>query len=515
VFSLVGIVMLTGCGDDVADTDTGEPAVECDGGCPPWEYCDIVTNECLPLPGADSGVGDGTDARDLPTTDVDETDAGEVEEGDVGDTGEPTDADDDDDDTRDLLIDSDVPLQDPSNPEVDLYDDLDSHVDFDVETIHDLDAADQLDGEPDVSTDPDADDEPDLGDVPVLPCPSDRLEGEDGNNTIANASRLHESVVAGTVGARSPDREVLECGALSFLVADSPIDCERDTCECTFVENLGACGEDDADYHRFSLLVGDLASVRIAFAPPIIIANLDAIAIGPPVGRECGASTECREDLGDACFGGECRHVVEGEWIDTDDSDLDPDAIQIDLEPATGDGIDSGVLVEHWLLVNSDLHDVTYSVLVQVAPVSRSCHSDDWDADWDDYDSATELDVGCLVESCTAEAGHSDDSPPDPVLGQICIWDRQDFVRHVITEDDAVGGDRLIRVRWLEREELTVDSFLFMESDGGLTEVGSVPPLDSPGEAQGRFESLAPGTYQLRISSPDVVGFEAIFYTDI
>ena len=493
------LLSMAGCGDD-PPTDQDPPA-NCGGACGPGLVCDESVNQCVPV-GGDTG-DTGEDAGDA-GGDIDEEDSADA----VEDRGEDTAEDVQEDVVEDVV--EDVPEDTADTNEAgedaaDLSDATDVGDEGDVADEPDVqDAADG--GDSDVA-EVEADIEPDLG--PEI-CPDPR-EGEGGNDTLETATLLGE-VVTGSIGVRgTADREVHSCGDLSFVDQGGASRCQSDVdCECELVEDLGACGSADPDFHEITLVAVDTVFVHVGFHPPFSYSEVDAVLIGPASETACAGET-CGED--EACHAGFCHPVVEGVWVDADRSGSN-ESIELVMADVLSD---AGGLVSIGLLVTADAEaEVGYDVLAQVDPSGRACLHDDWDADWDAYDAEEEESDGCTDDSCTLPAAVSTEFPWSTGENNICEWDHQDFFRHIVDGDTPV--ERMILVQWDPRHGATVNAELFVDAGGSLTSKGGFQLVDS-GVLRAVFCSnlspLQPGTYHVRVDSDRPVEVEVDVFSDI
>ena len=485
---VTAMLALSACSDETTQPSGGDDAgpgfvVACtdDSDCFPDQICDQDLGGCIgappnpprdeptPPPPEDSGPPDmGTD-QPQPDTAADVPEETTDSEEDVEDTG------------------------------TDIVNDLADEPDTGTDAPTDLSDADTL---------IDAPDDIEL-DVPPVICPFDHLETGTPNNSFLTPSQLHDGTVAGTIGARSVvDRERLLCGDRAFtdrLVTSSCTDDGVD-CECELFSNLGACGNADPDYHRFYLVPGDTAYVRVMFETPYTADLINAALILPPTEETCPTDT-C--DSGFGCFNGLCHPVTNVEsaaddnWVDTNDDGID-DAIELVVPEVPG--ADSA-RVPHWLRVNSQT-EAEYSVLVQVEPTGRSCLHDSWDDDWDTYSASAE--AGCGGDTdCELQA--TTDDTPAPGYATLCAWDLQDYFTHVV--DEAGGAQRQIDVSWDHHSPATVTA----EISGGFGT--KTIEKHGPGLLRmifcGNDEPLPQGTYNLEVTSDLAVEVDVFFYTTV
>ena len=481
----------TACSDDANPSDGGAIAdtgrdyrVPCtdDSDCNFLQRCDTDRGVCVGVP--------AEPAPDLPVED------------------QGTDA------TPDEGVDlppEDVPVDTPDDL-VEVGEDPDTEIRPDVIDADDgndgedlTDATDTTDGG-DVDVDGGADVEID---VPPEYCPVDHLEMETSNNSFTTASSLHESAVAGSVGVRSTAaRERHLCDDLAFRDRSYRSSCVDDDydCECELITNLGACGNADPDFHKFSLVPGDSAFVRLMFEAPFIPGHITATLIFPPTETSCVADS-C--DTGFECYNGFCHAIVsvgssaDPRWVDSGTDGID-DAIELAVG---GVPTDDSAAVPYWLLVSSQ-SEVKYSVLVQVDPKGRTCYHDTWDAGWDVYSASGE--VGCESGSdCDLVAGTLDTSPTG--FATICPWDGQDYFRHEII--DAGGAERQISVRW----DATTDAVVSAGLTGTPLGIDVVPFEErAPGHLRLIYcestNPLAPGTYTVKVTADRPLEIKVNFF---
>ena len=332
-------------------------------------------------------------------------------------------------------------------------------------------------GEGDIATPddvvPDTPD-PDLPpDAPRALCP-DHLEPNG-----AEAAHVHSgSLLVGAVEA---------CGAEIYDPRQSNgCSCDGvDCCQCGVIEDLALCGLSDVDLFKFDLLAGDVAVVRIV--PDEVVERCDFFATLTHPDGDTRNST-CDEENG---------RVVS----------------YVRIEPAsTADG-DPGVVAGYTLRVRSSVEQtIPYHLHIQVEPVSRNCAGDAWDADWEHYNSFLGSESECTTANC--EGGFD-----SAVHGRICPWDAGDYVKHVITS--SFPNTRTIRLSYDETISRMTGTLYQIDVHGNPTEVGrmcdgcddTTTLID--GSIKHTFEELWPATYQLRVTTDNLVPAEFdVFFLD-
>jgi hypothetical protein len=521
---VVAALAMAGCPEDPpADTDLDT------GRCPAGQVFNELLQVCVPA--GDTG-GDADAGADIPadttpdeTPDVideqteDTSDAGDGDLGDFGDAGDLGDGGDADDTGE---ADAEVGGDDPDvTPDV--------IPDADADVVPDADA-DTEDGSEDPSVDPTTDaevdvadastgDEPDAGTfdadladvVERVVCPDDRFELDDPNDFFNTASLLHPSRIfaAGEPGAvRAEDgRERRLCGRRAFVSALGDDTCvDGGECECEFFRDIGACGPSDPDWLRFYLLAGDRAWVRLQFTEDVDTLDVIVELMRPASVDFCGAPSTCSTaGFGNRCEGNQCQTVLTGNWVDTDESG-GVDAYEWNTTAAIPLG-ETSIVVPHVVHVVSAVSELAYDIQVQIAPTARACFHDAWDDNWDEYEIGSSSETACEEASCTRTAGFSGDVPAPCTSGRLCGWDRQDFVRHVVSST----SNRRIRVTTTGFSPVTVQ----LQRQNGLDwiDVGDAFPGSAPTFEQ-EFPNLPAGTYQIEISGSPT-GYDACFFTDL
>jgi len=152
--------------------------------------------------------------------------------------------------------------------------------------------------------------------------------------------------------------------------------------------------------------------------------------------------------------------------------------------------------------------ELPYRVIVQVAPDSRACSHDAWDASWDEYSDPCDGGVctpssedECTEDSCTLP----NDSPDERY--NICSWDRQDVFRHII---DGGSGDetRRVTVTWDVSTDGDIGSATLWRTD--LADplcMGTVPRGASLGVLEADFPDLVDGEYQLVVENSRAISY--------
>ena len=474
VVFVVGVVT-AGCGDDPPPAPSSDPCGDrCVFG---TEVCDRDLGICLPVGGGDAGTdldaGTDTTTDDLPVHPDTGTDAVDTNL-------------DSDEDSDDAAADSNEDLADGGETE-DLVDTGDL-----ADTADTTDAIDTADTATDPVTDTDtATDILSDADLPYPGiCPIDHLEAVTSNNPFESASLLHpgEHIVANDA-----------CNSLAFDdLASGTNDCvDDDNCECQLVTDLGACTIDDPDHLRFSFLTGDRAWVRVLFEDGVDTSDLDFQLFKPAGVSVCDAFNLCTPP--EQCLGGHCQRALVGAgWVDSNGHGGD-DAYEYNIGAAAPGEGETDVLLEYVLRVKAFDSDIPYGVLVQVAPDSRDCAADPWDATWNVYDAASGNEVACAVSSCELSDGGT-----TLRSGNLCPWDRQDVFKYRVTVADP---DRLFKVQWFSATE-TVTAKLYIERGENLELYGT---LTSSGvyAVEQQFFDMEVGTYQLVVKSSRPTTFNA------
>ena len=517
-------LFVVGCGDPPTTSPPISPCGQCLGP----TLCNELTGLCEPI-GRTDVEDTASDAPDADGAEEDRSDG----RGDAGDTEEDVETDI----TEDTDLADEDGGDDPNEGDVDGADEADSDDSDAQDSDADSDAADEevdgLDA---------ADQEVDTGPTPI--CPRDYLEvdpfgdnrtGDDdpNNDEDSLASRLHVEWLAGTNSLRTSfNRTGYACGDLAFEAdgdtqcvdaedgdSDDPKD-EFGPCDCIEVNELGACSLDDKDWLSFSLLEGDVAWVRVIFDN---YPHLDWLVVSemyaPPRDEiSCGSNRECLApgaETGPPCIRGRCSPELTGVWLDTDDNDQ-VETFEYALGSArVAEGAGTSI-ANYFLRVWSGgfgedpLPELPYRVVVQVAPDSRACSHDEWDANWDVYKDPCDPDDDlcplssedeCTDDSCTLP----NDAPDDRY--NICAWDRQDVFRHLI--DGGSGTEtRRVTVTWDVTTDADIGTATLWRTD--LTDpqcMGTVPRGDSLGVLEADFDNLVDGEYQLVVANNRVITY--------
>ncbi len=471
---VVASVFVVSCGDDPVENTP----VPCNGDClVPIEVCDTVTNTCvLANNTGDADMGPDSDAS--PDTVTDDLS--------LSDTS---------DDADDMTSDPDVA------EDADSTGDADTDVSEDAgDGRDDSDAGEEVDaaGDPDIEIDPDVvpdDGGGDEGDVGDGICPLDFLETETSNNFFESASLLHTDNLL--VGESA-------CGDLAFDDRGDLSECvDEDNCLCTEVVELGACQIEDPDFLRFSFLAGDSAWVRVVFEDDVAKTDLDFNLFKPTGITVCESSATC---IGaEVCLGGRCQRSLPGEWVSTSDGPV----YEFNVGAAAPGEGQTTVVLDYVLKVKAHDFDIHYDVLVQVAPNSRDCTADPWDAPWVSYDAASGSEVECTEESCTQEVGELADNPT--TVGHLCPWDRQDVIRHQISETDQA---RFFQVQWLD-SLADLSASLYLKRGESLEWVTDFVAGGAANTLIAERSDMDRGTYQIVVSGSQTTEFSvSVFNTD-
>lgn len=509
VLAFLLMFTVAGCGDDPPVSEGFDSCSACTADQVCIEgFCRLPTDQGTEdsADGSDMGpdLADATDGGEGDTgggdADADDGDAGE---GDAGDGGDTTDGD----------VGDDTGEGDGGGDTSDGGDASDGGGDT-------ADTGDAGDGG-------DAADTADTGGASF--CPLDELEA---NNTALSAQPLHDGFLAGTDGVRgSVDRIGAVCGDLAFDRCED--DGEGDDklsgpCECATVEGLGACASEDPDFIDFRLLTGDQTWVRVTFADGAEAIEHAIVQIySPPTSTDpCGLNSDCRPGggfSGPLCIEGTCRSLLEGgEWIDAD-GDLQNETREFNLGGATVAAGASGVIGTYTLKVHStvfegdpeDIPELEYDVLVQVAPNSRDCLHDAWDADWSEYRGPCPIDAESCIETSEDECGTGSCTITLDALaveGRVCTWDKQDLFRHTVS-GELGEGERRVRVSFPELTLGTVgtSATLYRVQGDDWACVGEVGAGSEFGVLEADFDELRDGSYQLVVKS----NLDALFEVSI
>ncbi len=440
-------LLLPGCPKDPPATSNQTCPITC-----PLEWCNLNTGLCEP-----------------PEDDVVDADEPDV----VEEVAEP------DPDTTQL---GDGTVQNDIEEEPDVEDEPDIEDEPELEVVEDIgenetdggedDTGEQQDilEEPEVEDEPDIDDEPD---IPETACP-DHLEPSGDDNVI----QIHESLIIGDVESCVETYDPLNTNGCTCDGADC--------CQCGGAQSLALCGFDDVDTYRFDFLRGDVVSIRVI--PDIRTDCFSYFAVVDRLKDEIGTiDTDFQRRAG--CDGSRALGVNLVE--------LNP------AEPSTGD---PGTIARYRLRVRSAQDDpIPYHIHVQVEPVSRGCEGDPWDDDISVHTVGRGSEKRCSTDDCTADLTTIGD--PVGVAGNLCPWDRVDYVRHEITTE--FPNTRRVKILFDGTVSHLTGNLCRLDALGDPTDCWEIcPSCDdttvSPSGIERVFdgaEGLWPAVYQLEVSS--------------